>query len=64
MPLYSLLYTDGGAARRAARIQADGYDDGARMADGKAEGKLKIGGEELSYSVSKDAAGGYSISVE
>lgn len=33
------IYTDGGAARRAARIQADRYDDGARMADGKAERK-------------------------
>lgn len=57
----SVVEKDGRVIIQGADEDVDITDD---MADGKAEGKLKVGGEELSYSVSKDAAGGYSISVE
>lgn len=57
----SVVEKDGRVIIQGADEDVDITDD---MADGKAEGKLKIGGQELSYSVSKNADGGYSISVE
>lgn len=57
----SVVEKDGKVIIQGADEDIDITDD---MADGKAEGKLKIGGQELSYSVSKNTDGGYSISVE
>lgn len=57
----SVVEKDGRVIIQGADEDIDITDD---MTDGKAEGKLKIGGQELSYSVSKNTGGGYSISVE
>lgn len=57
----SVVEKDGRVIIQGADEDIDITDD---MTDGKAEGKLKIGGQELSYSVSKNTDGGYSISVE